>query len=196
MKRNRNLIIGVILTAAAIFVALQNANDSTVDGNPGLRASTITPAFPITSTPTYENCGYMWAYHDYPELTEKVNLGVHDLNPDASVHAELFGEDCVYADGRSTFGAMETDFYLELPVESLSDEETLGKWVEQFMLVITQIPEDEIQGNYGFVEFSFIKNVTERITVRVSIQKYIQEANGRSGAELFRFFYTPPIHPT
>ncbi len=66
----------------------------------------------------------------------------------------------------------------------------------QVLPLIVQIPEEEIQGNYGFVEFSFIKSETERIIFRVPIFTYIAEAEEKSGAELFRFFYTPPANPT
>lgn len=134
----------------------------------------------------------MWAYHDSPDLTEKINTTVRDLNPDASARAELFGEDCIYADGSATFGAMETDFYVQFPVDDITDEEAFGNWMAQVMLFVLQIPDEEVEGNYGFVEFLFVKSETERIIFRVPIATYVTEAKEKSGAELFRFFYTPP----
>lgn len=196
MKRNRNWIIGIILTATAGFFALQNGIAPGSDEATQTPNITTTPTIEITDAPTYDGCGYMWAYRDSPELTEKLDIAVRAINPNASAHAELFGEDCVYADGSATFGAMETDFYVQLPVDYLTDEEAFGNWMAQVLSLITQIPKEEIQGNYGFVEFSFIKSETERIILRAPIVTYITEAGEKSGAELFRFFYIPPVNPT
>lgn len=133
----------------------------------------------------------MWATHDALELTKKVDAAIRALNEQASARANLFGEDCIYSDGQSTFSVMETDFYVQLPVDNLTDEEAFGNWMAQVLPLIVQIPKDEIQGNYGFVEFSFIKSDTERIIFRVPISTYISEAKEKSGTELFQFFYTP-----
>ena len=200
MKRNRNWIIGIVLTATAGFIALQNGIAPSIDGAASTPSITNTSTIIFSDTPTppsaYEGCAYTWAYHDSPGLTEKINTTVHGLNPDASSRAELFGEDCVYADGSATFSAMETDFYVKLSVDNLTNEEAFGNWMALVLPLITQIPEEEIQGNYGFVEFSFVKSETERIIFRVPIVTYITEAKEKSGAELFRFFYTPPVNAT
>jgi hypothetical protein len=192
MNKKRNWIIGVILTAAAGFVALQNGVSPAVDSVTQTPEITITSAIEITDTPAYEGCGYMWAYHDSPELTEKINTAVQNIDPKASARAELFGEDCVYADGHSTFSAMETDFHVRFPTEDLANEEALGSWMAQVLPVISQTPREEIQGNYGFVEFWFEKNDAEHVIVRVPIQRYVDEAQGKTGAELFRMFYVAP----
>jgi hypothetical protein len=200
MKRSRNWIIGIVLAVTAGFVALQNGTTPAVDRNLDITPSvTYTPTIIFTdtpiATPAYEGCGYMWAYHNDPALTEKISQAIRSINPDATARAELFGEDCVYADGSSTFGAMETDFYVQIPVDNLMDEEAFGNWMAQVMSFVIQIPESEVDGNYGFVEFSFIKSETERIVVRVPIGTYITEPE-KSGAELFRFFHIPPTSPT
>jgi hypothetical protein len=59
------------------------------------------------------------------------------------------------------------------------------------MQIVTEIPRAEIQGNYGFVEFWFEKNENEKISFRVPIQKYVEEAKDKSGVELFEYFYKP-----
>lgn len=195
MKRTRNWIIGIVLAGTAGFVALQNAvapPNEVVE----IPITTNTSTIEITETPTYAGCGYMWAYQDAPELTEKVDTAIRALNPDASARAELFGEDCIYADGTATFSAMETDFRVKFPVENLTDEEALGNWITQIMLPVIQIPEDEIQGNYGFVEISFIKSESEQVVLQIPIKEYIFESNTKSGAELFQFFNTPRVNPT
>ena len=186
MNRKRNWIIGVILTAATGFVALQNGFAPAVD------SATPTPGITETATsaPVDGPCAYVWAHHDAPELTQKIDDAVHAIDPATTARAELFGEDCVYADGRSTFGAMETDFYVRLPTDDLTNEEALGNWMAQVLPIVAEIPREEISGNYGFVEFWFEKNDAEHMIVRVPIQKYIDEAQGKTGAELFRMFYS------
>ena len=200
MKRTRYWVIGIVLAATAGFITLQNITTPAVEEPPPTPSITNTSTIIFTdiptATPAYEGCAFMWAYHDSPELTEKINTAIRNLNADAGARAELFGEDCVYADGSSTFSTMETDFYVQLPVDNLTDEETFGNGMAQVLSFIVQIPEEEIQGKYGFVEFSFIKSETERIIFRAPILTYIAEAKEKSGAELFRFFYTPPVNPT
>jgi hypothetical protein len=188
MKRNRKWIIGIVLAATAGFVALQNGFAPTSG------SATQTPIIihTATITPSEEPCAYVWAHQGAPELTQKIDTAVRNLNPAANANADLFGEDCVYADGRSTFGAMETDFYVHLPSDDLTNEEAFGNWMAQVMQIIVQIPREEIQGNYGFVEFWFEKSDAEHVIVRVPIQKYIDEAQGKTGAELFRMFYVAP----
>jgi hypothetical protein len=188
MKRNRNLIIGIILAATAGFVALQNGFAPASD------SVTQTPIITDTATvaPFEGPCAYVWARHDAPELTQKIESAVRAIDPTASANANLFGEDCVYADGRSTFGAMETDFYVHLPTDDLTNEEAFGNWMAQVLQMIVQTPREEIQGNYGFVEFWFEKGDAEHVIARVLLQKYIDEAQGKTGAELFRMFYIAP----
>lgn len=187
MNRTGKLAIGAALTTAiAIFGALQ-----TVSAPSNETVTSLTASAPPAAAQT-ELCGYMWAYKDAPELTTSFDSAVKALNAQASGRAELFGEDCVYADGSATFSTMETDFYTRLPVDDLSKEEEFGNWVAQVMEIVIQMPREDLPGNYGFVEFTFAKNEAERIIFRVPIQQYINDAQGKSGAELFRLFYSPP----
>jgi hypothetical protein len=185
MKQSRNWIIGIVLiTATAGFIALQNGFV------PAIATAIPTAAIidTVTSAPAEEPCAFVWASHDSPELTQKVNAEIQAVNPKANVRAELYGEDCVYSDGHSTFGVMETDFHVNLPVDDLANEEALGNAMAQILPIIVNIPREEIQGKYGFVEFWFEKNETEHVVVRVPIQKYIDEAQGKTGTKLFRMF--------
>ena len=198
MKHKRNWAIGIILSAAATFVALQNVSAPTHEAETPETVITVTAS--VEPSPTVVdnsgNCGYMWAYHDDPELTANVVEVIRQLNPAGSGNAQQFGEDCVYTDGHSTFGAMETDFYVHLPAEDLSAEENFGNWVKQAMDIITALPDDSIQGKKGFVEFSFIKTDTNRIIFRVDIADYLNNASNMTGIDLFRKYYLPPIAPT
>jgi hypothetical protein len=191
MKRAGKWALGAALTAVGAFAVYQSAS-APVTQPTTLTAEFTEPAVVTEAPPAEQPCGYQWAYEDMPELTAEFDSAVKALNSSASGRAQAFGENCVRADGTSTFGAMETDFYVSLPVDDLGNEEEFGNWISQVMEVVTQIPREKLEGpNYGFVEFTLEKSESERIIFRASIQKYLDEAQGKSGAELFRMFYTP-----
>ena len=180
MSLKRNLIVGIVLTAATAV---------------GVVTTVSAPESTDPSSATDSNndaCGYQWAYHDAPELTALFNDSVQALNPDATGRVDYFGEDCVYPDGTSTFGVMETDFHVQLQVDDLNQEDEFGNWMAQVMEIVTNIPREELAGRYGFVEFSFVKSDTEQVTFRVPIQQYMDEADGKSGSELFKMFASSP----
>lgn len=176
MKRTGKLAIGAVLTTIAVFGALR----------------TVSAPSNETAPSSSDSCSYIWAYKDAPDLTASFDGAVKALNQEAAGRVEFFGEDCVYADGSATFITKETDFYTRLKADDLSKEEEFGNWVAQVMEIVTQLPREELPGNYGFVEFTFEKSETERITFRVPIQQYINDAQGKRGAELLRLFYSPP----
>jgi hypothetical protein len=195
MKHKRIWIIGILLSATAGVFALQNVAAPTEENltpDSGTALSQSDGADWETDTPANENCYFVWAYQDAIELTEKLDAAVKSMNPNARANATLFGEDCIYADGRSTFSAMQTDFYFRLPVGNSINDATIGIWMAMVMDMIIQLPREEIQGNYGFVEFWFEKPGGSAIFVRVPIQKYLDEAQDKKGAELFRMFYNQP----
>jgi hypothetical protein len=198
MKHKRNLLIGLTLTVAATFVVLQNVSAPTQEETASPSPITVTaePEQVKPETPAWQGCAYNWAYQALPELTKELDAAVKELDSRASAQATAFGEDCISPDGSATFGAMETDFYVRLPVEDLSTEEAFGNWMSQVMEVVIQIPREEMQGpNYGFVEFRFEKNDAEHLehlTLRVPIQQYLNEAQGKTGVELFKHFQTAP----
>jgi hypothetical protein len=179
MKSKKIWLIPLILTATAGIIVLQ---------------SSLAPVSPAVSTETAADantngrCAYTWAYHDAPELTGKFSNLVLSLDPGAKAYASLYGEDCVYADGHADFHVMETDFYVRLPANDLTDEEAFGSWMTQVMQIVVKIPREEVSGNYGFVEFWFEKNETEHTIIRVPIQIYMDQAQDKSGVELYRFF--------
>lgn len=186
MKNKRNWIIGIALSATAAFVAIQTVNAPSSEAT--------TPEIEVIASETFTNeaCAFMWAYQDAPELTTKLDTAVKEINSNASATATIFGEDCIRADGSKTFGAMETDFKVRLPVDDLTQHEEFGNWIEQVMQIVIEIPREELSGpKDGFVEFWFEKNENEKITFRVPIQTYINEAKEKSGTELFEYFYQP-----
>ncbi|NWF63673.1 MAG: hypothetical protein HXY38_05130 [Chloroflexi bacterium] len=184
MSRTGKWALGMVLTAAAAFAAFQ----------------TISAPLSVTETTSEpyaeqaQPCSYRWAYQDMPELSAEFNGAIQSLNPDASGYAQAFGEECAFSDGLpANFSAMETDFHVALAVEDLKNEEEFGNWLAQVMGIVLQIPKEHLLGpNPGFVEFSFEKNPSEQLTLRVPIQKYNAEGQGKTGAVLFQLFYTQP----
>lgn len=158
--------------------------------------STDTPVPIVTDTlnvpPTFEGCGYMWTSQDLPDVSKKVNDLLQAVDPNIIASAYAYGENCVYADGHSTFGAMETDYRVKVEVKDIKDESALGDWIAKVMDVIIKIPLSEVQGpNPGRVEFSFI-NGSKQVGVVVQIDQFIHDATGLKGAELFKFFHKNP----
>lgn len=193
------MTIALILTAAAGAIAVQKwmaPDDEFVPPTPP-ETNTFEPASPAeqTDAPTFEGCAFVWAYREAPQLTEEINQAVGKLNPQASANASLFGEDCIYQDGRSTFSVMETDFYVRLPVEDLGAEDEFGDWMSAVLQAVAQFPREEIQGNYGFVEFWFIKDRVDQVIVKVPLGQYFTDAQGLSGVELFQMFHEVPVNP-
>jgi len=187
MKNKRNWIIGIALSATASFVAIQTANPPSPD------SEAVTPEIEVIASEPFkvEPCAFMWAYQDDPDLTVKLEEAVKELNPDASAKATLFGEDCVSTNRNKSFAVMETNFTVRLLVDDLTQYEEFGNWVKDVMQFVIEIPTEEIQGKYGFVEFWFEKDKDENIKFRMPIQKYIDEAEKKSGTELFEYFYQP-----
>ena len=160
------------------------------DGTPDVFSfATETPS----PTPTYEGCAFVWASHELPDLSQKVQSALQKLDSSITASASAYGEDCVYADGHSTFGTMETDFRVQAQVKDLKNEKILGDWIAKIMTVIEQLPSDQVPGAQpGLVDIKFNKNIDEFLFVRIEISKYRREANGKTGAELFRLFYQKP----
>jgi hypothetical protein len=135
----------------------------------------------------------MWASQDLPEITTELQIEIQKIVPEAKARASAYGENCVTADGSiSTFGAMETDFYITIPVADFNDNETLGNLVEQVLQVTDQFPRPRVPGGQdGFVEFTFTSGNDRRI-VRVNVQLGIAlRAKGLHGAELIQALENP-----
>ena len=150
---------------------------------------------PATLTPVGDiNCGYQWAYEDLPDVSAQFDQAVKNLIPSSNSHATAFGENCIGNDGQIVrFLAMETDFYVIAPVETLEDHQTFGHWAAGVMQVVSDLPPEMLAGPMpGFVEFRFEKSTAESLILRISIQQYRETAQGKTGAELFELFYTKP----
>jgi len=152
------------------------------------------PAPPETPTPgAYAGCYYVWATRELPQLSQKFNRLLQEINPDLAGSAYAFGEDCVYEDGHSDFLAKETDFRVFVSVKSLRDEAALGTWILVAMRALDELPPAEIPGPQpGRVEFTFEKNKAEELRLQVSIREYRDLPPDLSPAEIFRKFHINP----
>jgi hypothetical protein len=153
-----------------IFLLASCASEGQV---PTVAPSLVPVATPIPITPTSENCAFVEATQNLPDVTAQVDQAMKELQPDASGRAEAFGENCVYASSNQfTFSAMETDFYITANVKNLNDDKELGTWIVNVMKIIDVLPSGSISGpQAGFVEFTF-KTKDDQKTLRVSIDKY------------------------
>ncbi len=159
-------------------------------GAPPNQTGTETPIV----TFTYEGCFYVWAYQELPEITTQFDQTIKERLPEANGRAQAFGEDCVYADGRVEFSAKETDFYVRIPTDDLMDEEELGDRMAAVMtIVLERFPSETLPGGHnGFVELVFEESPSQFLVLRVPIQRYKNDALGKTGAELFRMFHQNP----
>ena len=138
-------------------------------------------------------CYYVWATRELPELAEKLQAELAVEDPRIRAGAYAFGEDCRREDGTVTFLPMETDFRVQIPVQSLADEGVLGDWISRVMLIVDAIPADELSGpRPGRAEFEFQVDGSDSLRINVELSRYRAEARGLAGAELFRFFLPKP----
>lgn len=188
MSRTRNWVIGLAASGAAAIFALQNLS---VPQEQKLLQPSPTFSKEI-STPSPEACAYVWAYHDALELTDALDSALKKIFPEVRAHAEFYGEDCIFTDGHSTFLPRETDFYIFLPVQNLAEEQILAECIMQSLQLISEFPQDEIQGGLGTVEFWFEQNGSHPLQVRIPLQEYLTGLENRNGLDLLHAHVVTP----
>lgn len=134
-----------------------------------------------------EQCAYTWAYEDLPEISREFQAKVKAVIPEAEARASAYGENCNHEDGSFTFLAMETDFYIIIPVSDLNDNMALADTIEKILPILDGFAPPGVPGSReGFVEFTF-RNGGEQRILRVSIPlaKQVRE-QGYHGEELIK----------
>ena len=152
--------------------------------------STATQDVTVTNSPDQQQltpCAFVWATQQLPDVSGQIKSGLAAAGlSDATARTEAFGENCVEGDGTvRSFGAMETDFYLQLPVSDLSDRSTLGDQLEKALAVLDQFPPGTVPGpqpGYIGVEFSAGQD-TLNLRFTVSAGKSARD-QGLHGADL------------
>ena len=137
-----------------------------------------------------QDCGYQWAYQDLPQLSGDFLMSIQGLQPGAQATAFAFGENCVHADGSTTFLPMETDFNVTLNVINLANESDLGEWTAKVMQIIEAIPADQIIGPMpGRVTLIF-QSGGEQKAIQFHVDQYTALPSGLSGEEIYKALQT------
>lgn len=144
-----------------------------------------------TAAPEYPGCAYQWAYEDLPKLSSDFQQSIQALQAEAQASAFVFGENCIYADERTDFIAMETDFNVTLQVNDQSDQSDLGEWIVKVMQVIENIPPDQIVGpRPGRVSIGFQVS-SEQKFVNFYVDQYRALPAGLSNTEIYQALQSP-----
>ncbi len=183
-------VVLLLLTAcnspAATLPPIASEDVTPVPSSPPVTESAITSAL------ANEPCAFVPAYQDLPDVSAKVDGAVKALQPEASGRARAYGENCVHADGRADFRAMETDFYVTISVTNPKDNNELGTWIIKAMKALASFSPGAIPGPQpGFVEFTFESKDDQKI-LRVSIRKYEQLPSNLSGADVIKALFPNP----
>ena len=155
-------------------------------------AWTVTPTLTASPSPSASvsssECAYEWARHNLDELSlqftealKAVGLAVE------SARAEAYGEDCVAADNSVvSFGAMETDYYVTLVSDDLSDEAKAGDQIGEVLDVIDNLPEKGPGGNPGMMGITFKAGDQTQDLWFSQQQAKTLRTQGVKGAELYK----------
>ena len=176
-----------------VFLAILASSCAPAAATPGLSNPTVLRVSPTersatrtATSPQAGNCYYVWASQDLPDLSQELDRQLHTVDPALSGSAYAFGEDCVAADGTRTFGAMETDFRIQVQVDDLADRERMGNAIGDVMAVIDKLPASMLQGPQpGRAEFEFKAASSDALRLIVDLASYQDVASGLHGAKLF-----------
>jgi hypothetical protein len=157
---------------------------------PTAQSPTVVPVATTVAPSNPADCTYQWAYQDIPELSNDFLASIRELQAEAQANAFIFGENCIRADGSSTFLSMETDFNVTLQVSDLSDDADLGEWIVKVMRIIDAIPSDRISGlRPGRVSIIF-QSSGEQKGINFYLDQYRTLPSGLSSAEIYHTFQT------
>jgi hypothetical protein len=121
--------------------------------------ATLTPTETVTDASGNQPCAFIWATHALPELSSQVQKAMDTAGmKGVSVRVEAYGEDCIDAQTQKSvgFGALETDFKIDIQVRSLSDTDQLGNLVEKVLIVLGGLPAESMASpNPGYIGIHF-----------------------------------------
>ncbi|MBV6397505.1 MAG: hypothetical protein HFACDABA_03119 [Anaerolineales bacterium] len=186
-KKAAGLLVAIAVTGASFFV-LTAKNPAQKGGAATDAPSPVIVTEVASPSGAYMPCYYVWASQELPEIGAELQSVLQDVLPGAEARAQAYGENCVAEDGSSTFGAMETDFQVTIPVADLDDSAALGKALEQALLIIIErFPRPVVPGGMdGYVEFSFTAGAdTFGLRAPIALAKELLE-QGLGGAELLQ----------
>ena len=156
-----------------------------------LAACTAPHSFPETRTApaNSQNCIFTWATQPLPELTAKVQAAINAAGlTGVSANAEAYGENCNDSQTNKLirFSTLETDFFINVKVANLADEDNMGNLLEKILVVLDTFPAGKIPGPQpGNITVSFRSGSDElNLLFTVSTGKSAR-LQGLDGAKLF-----------
>lgn len=178
-----SVLLLLLLVACAFSGSERMASEPTLVPDRSPIAPSDTPA----QDEAYTECAFVWARQKLADLSTEFEATLKATLPQASGYAEAYGENCITNQGEvARFQAMETDFYVTVPVENLDDTQALGETVEQVLGVLRQFPVEVTPGpQSGYVGIDF-----EAPTDAVRLWFRVEDAEsamqqGLHGTELF-----------
>ena len=163
---------------------------------PGLTAPTSQPGRQSDATPIRQvdsTCEQAWTFQELNEISTQLDKAITAKAPRGSGYARVYGNGCTFADGRINFEAVETNFWIHIPVQNFDDENELGLWIVNIMQIIRAYPPGVIPGSRnGLVQIDFVAPTTEVKMAGVSIDRYINLPRGLSNAKIFETFHSYP----
>ena len=160
---------------------------------PVVRPEHAGPGFPPTDYGCVSSFSMMWSPHRLDGLSQQVQGALDAAGIEgAEATAEAYGEDWFEqgeAGGSLTlcnFSVMETDYYILLPVETLTDLDVLGTLLARVMAVLDRFPPEDTPGQQpGYVRVAFISRGNEEGWVRFSVTEGVQaREDGLTGGAL------------
>ncbi len=176
-----SIFLGALLLLVIYFISQRAMRTSAPEEVPSFGLS------PADSGPA--PCAYVWAQQDLPEIGQRFNADLQRLIPEATGDAYAFGEDCVREDGSRTFGAMETDFTINIPVSDLTDDAALGAYLERLIPFLSAYPTDGLPARLNRIDVRFFVSEQEFRYVRFELSAGIAAyEQGLRGVELLQEF--------
>ncbi|MBE0696293.1 MAG: hypothetical protein IH586_05160, partial [Anaerolineaceae bacterium] len=134
-------------------------------------------------------CAFVWSSRSLPELSTEINQAFRKQGwAEVEVEASAYGEDCLDPETNKIvrFTALQTDFFLNVSINSISDHQILGEWIEKSMRVLNEFPPGIVPGsNLGMIGISF-KSSSDSVSLSFPISSCRKLLNeGLRGGELF-----------
>jgi hypothetical protein len=145
------------------------------------------------AAPAYKQCDRMDTQKVFP-TDYAVYDAIKTLDPIADGFAEAMDWTCTDINGDIFRYAISIWFYIDNKiVASLNDYEAIGSWIVDVMNLLDTIPRDKytMYAEPSNVIFTFWAN-SESLEIAVPINKYWEQADGKTSEEIFKMFYIKP----
>ena len=136
-----------------------------------------------------QNCSFSWASQPLPDLSKQVQSAIDAARlTGVKATAEAYGENCYDSQTNKpvSFATLETDFYVTVKVDDLTDKDELGNLLEKILTVLDGLPTGKIPGpEPGFISVSFQSGRNELNLMFIVTAGKTARTLGLHGAALF-----------